>query len=720
MADFVSPHSITGEEIAELWKTHSERFTGSLGRIRDARDLLMGLKRAPLPDAIASRPDGDAFRVDLPQKYTSTMQLINKLAQPDPKLRRPKTATSDLGERTASRIEKFANPAVADNFSNRDNVELLTVEAESCALVVPDVARFVKVPSDYYEDDGETIKSAYRRDEKGRAYDDAREDAEQEHGDAFDEEKFDSGFKPDEKRSRAAYKRHTDMARARNYPFEVRLVSRQQYVPLNPRIKGTEVEADGVLIRTALTPSELLKQKYIVPGLTVHTEPTDETEGDTASGMLWKYEAWLTDQDDEGYTYPYVAYSVMGRATENERNGFEQKAVIDLYKQCGLRSNPWVLGYGWRWFSVDPDKRGMPYTMPFGRTWLALDAFLTGKAFAGWSEGMLAWFMEMPDSITDQAMLQAYNEFCANNPLVIEPFKITRTWGKMTPAVHPGTNRDVTEMATILGGAASSEIISPLARGVGDAGSAIERTVVSNDTIAGVMDIRGANLAMRRQVGERILEICTGVARKHKKPVLIYGNTEEPTDRGKDASPTKAIIELKPDWLGPEGQESFDLEAYYPEQLGDKLAEKAQLFGFWESGAITDEQWCTAIGVSDPDRYIAELIYNKWRKGDQGIQVMMADAARYLGDQELVSLFDAQKSGAAGPEGQPMGVLAGLMPPMGPQMAMNGMGGGGMPPDAQAMTAIQDPAMQQSAAIAGAARSLDASSVGPTPQEMGV
>mgnify|MGYP001560150820 CR=1 FL=1 len=714
-ADFVSPHTIRGELVEELWRTHSARFTGSLGRIKDARDLLMGLKRAPLPQVIADRPDGEAFRVDLPQKYTSTMQLINKLASPDPKLRRPKTSTSDMGERTASRIEKFVNPAVDDNFSNRDNVELLTVEAEAAAIVVPDVARWLRVPSDYYEDDGETIKPSYRRDDQGRAYDDAREDAEQEYGDDFDEEKFDAGFKPSEKRSRGAYKRHNDMARARNFPFEVRSLSRQQCIPINPIIRGTDVQVDGLLVKTAFEPSELIRRKYRVPGLTAHLEPKDDTEGDTNSGLLWLYEAWLTDMDEEGYLYPYVAYSVAGRATDNDRNGFESDAVIDLHKQCGLRSLPVVYGYGWRWFSVDPDKRGMPYTFPFGRTWMALDAFLTGKAFAGWSEGMLAWFMEMPDSITDPAMLQAYNEFCANNPLTIEPFKITRTWGKMTPAVHPGTNRDVTEMATILGGAASSEIISPLARGGGQAGSAIERTVVSNDTIAGVMDIRGSNLSMRRRVGEIITEISCGVARKHGKPVLIYGNTETPTDRGKDASPTKAIIELKPDWLGPEGQESFDLEAYYPEQLGDKLAEKAQLFGFWKEGAITDEQWCTAIGVSDPDRYIAELIYNKWRKGDQGIQVMMADAARYLGDQELVSLFDAQKSGAAGPDGQPMGVLAGMTPPMGPQM-MNGAGG--MPPAAQAMTAMQDPAMSQAAAIAGAARSLDAASVGPTPQEV--
>lgn len=709
MAEYVSRHSIKGEEIAELFSKHAERFTGSLGRIQDARRLLIGQLQAPLPDVIASRPDGDAFRVDTAQKYTSVMQLVNKLADPAPRLRRPKTATSDLAERMASRIEKFINPAVNANLNNRDLTELALVEGEGCALVVPEVARWAKVPGGYYEDDGETIKPAYQRDVDGRTYDDALDDAE------GDEERVKSEYKPDEKRSRAAYDAHIRHLRARHYPFDVELLSRQQYVPINPRVKGDDVLVDGIISKTRMAPSEAIRRHYVIPGLHEHLEPTSDLEGDMDTGDLWLYMAVMADQDAEGRLYPYISYSLAGKPTSNARSGFEKDAVIDLAKHCGLSSLPAVPFYGWHWFTVDPDMRSIPYTFPFMRSWLATDAFLTGKAFAGWSEGMLAWFMQMPDSVRDTAMQQAWLEFVDKNPLTIEPFKILPVWGSMVPAIHPGTGRDVGEMVSALQGSNSGELVNPLARGGGNAGSAIERTVISADTVAGVSDVKRATANVRRRVGELILEVCVGASRKHGQDVLIYGSPETPSDRGDDTSPTRAIIELKPHWLGPEGQESYDLIAFEPKSLGDNLAEKAQAFGFYKEGAITFEDWCREIGVEDPERYRAQLLFDAWLKTPEGMQVAMKDAAQYLGDLELSAMFKAQQQGAAGPQGQPLGMLAGLNPPSGPVM-----GGPAQAPGAQAAVQMADPAMAQQAAIVGAAMQNDAQAVGPTPMQQGV
>lgn len=708
MAEYQSRHSITGEAIHDMWDRHASRYTKSLGRISDARELLIGEKRAPLPDVLASRPDGEAFRVDTAQKYVSVMQLINKLAAPVPELKRPKLGTSDLHERNSSRIERFINPAVDRLLSHRDTVELLTVEAEAAALVIPEPARFAKVAGTYYEKDGETIKPQFRRNGKGQGYDDLRADAEDEQGEEFDPEKFDKEFEPDEKVSRQAYNRHLRNLRARNFPADVELVSRLQCVPINPRIRGFDVEIDGLLVKTRLAASEAMKRRYLIDGLTDHLEPKDESEGDTETGDLWLYQAWLTDQDADGNLYPYVAYSLAGKHTRIDRPGYEDQAVIDLHKQCGLRSLPVVYGYGWRWFTVDPDKRAMPYTFPFGRSWLAADAFLTGKAYAGWSEGMLAWFMQMPDTVRDPAMQQAWMEFVKQNPMVIEPFKILPVWGNMIPAQHPGTGRDPNEMVAALQGSNEAELVNPLARGGGGAASAIERSVVSADTVAGVSDVKRSAMHMRRRVGELLLEVCSGISRKHGHDVLIYGNPETPSDSG---SVTKAIIELKATWLGPEGEESFDLEAIEPKSLGDNLAEKAQVFGFYKENAITFEQWCTEIGVNDPERYRAQLIFDRWiMQTPEGMQVAMKDAAEYLGDKELIALFEAQKSGAAGPQGEPLGMVAGLNPPMG-QPAMGGASSVNQPGF--------DPAQAQMAAIAAAGRNASPGGVGPAPQVNG-
>lgn len=711
VAEYQTRHSITGEAIADLWKRHAARYTKSLGRIADARELLIGEKRAPLPDVLAARPDGEAFRVDTAQKYVSVMQLVNKLASPVPELKRPKLGTSDLHERNSSRIERFINPAVDRLLSHRDTIELLTVEAEAAALVIPEPARFAKVPGAYYEDDHKTIKPQFRRNGKGDDYSEKRSDAEDEHGDDFDPEKFDAEFEPDEKVSRQAYNRHIKAMRARNFPCDVELVSRMQCVPINPRIRGYDVEIDGLIVKTRLAASDAMRRRYLIEGLDESLEPKDEVEGDTEGGSkdLWLYQAWLTDQDADGNLYPYVAYSLAGKATNVDRSGFEKDAVIDLYKQCGLRSLPVVYGYGWRWFTVDPDKRSMPYTFPFGRSWLAADAFLTGKAYAGWSEGMLAWFMRMPDTVKDPAMQQAWMEFVKTNPLTIEPFKITSVWGDMIPAQHPGTGRDVNEMIAALNGTNNGELVNPLARGGGDSASAIERSVVSADTVAGVSDVKRSAMHMRRRVGELILEVCNGISRKHNTDVLIYGNPETPSDTG---SVTKAIIELKPQWLGPEDEESFDLEAIEPKSLGDNLAEKAQVFGFWKEGAITFEQWCSEIGVQDPERYRAQLIFDRWiMNTPEGQQVAMKDAADYLGDKELIALFEAQQSGAAGPQGEPIGMTAGLTPPGGGQPAMGGASAVNQPGF--------DPAQAQMAAIAAAGRNASVGGVQPMPQPNG-
>lgn len=709
MVEYTTRHNITGEAIAELYKKHGGRYEGSLGRITDARELLIGDKKAPLPDVLANRPDGEAFRVDTSQKYTSVMQLLNKLAgqgpQDEPELKRPKLGTSDMHERNSSRIERFVNPAVSRTLSHRDLTELALVEAEGCALVIPEVARFAKVAGAYYDDAKQgIIKPQFRRNEQGHSYEDARSQAEDDQGDDFDPEKFDGEFGADEKRSRQAYDRHVKALRARNFPCDVELLSRMQYIPISPRIKGQDVTVDGIISRTRMSPSDAMRRSYAIPGLHDHLEPKSDLEGDMETGDLWLYLAALTDQDADGNLYPYFSYSLAGKPTQNSRTGFEQDAVIDLNKQCGMRSLPVVPFYGWRWFTVDPDKRAMPYTFPFGRSWLAADAFLTGKAYAGWSEGMLAWFMRMPDTVRDPAMQQAWLEFVKTNPLVIEPFKILPVWGEMIPAQHPGTGRDVNEMVGALQGSNSSEIVSPLARGGGEAGSAIERSVVSADTLAGVSDIRRSVLSVRRRVGELILETCCGISRKTKKNVLILGNPETPSDGG---SITRAIIELDPRWLGPEDEESFDLEAFYPKSLGDNLAEKQQVFGFYKEGAITFEQWCSEIGVQDPERYRAQLIFDRWiMNTPEGTQVAMKDAAEYLGDKELIALFEAQKSGAAGPQGQPIGMTAGLMPPGGT---------GGAPIGTQAT----NPAENQLAAIAASGRQASVGGVQPAPPTNG-
>ncbi len=77
--------------------------------------------------------------------------------------------------------------------SNRDLTELLLIEAEGAALIVPEAARWAKVAGSYYESDGATIERAFRYDKDGKSYDDAVDERE------GDEERATAEFEPDEK-----------------------------------------------------------------------------------------------------------------------------------------------------------------------------------------------------------------------------------------------------------------------------------------------------------------------------------------------------------------------------------------------------------------------------------------------------------------------------------------------------------------------------------------
>lgn len=683
-AEQVSAKSITGTQIQDLWTRHSARYTRSLGRIDDVREMLAGERQAPLPAALANLPDAEAFRVDRSDKYTSVLKLRNMLAEKIPHLKRQKTTTSDAGERNSSRIERFINPTIEDNLSAQDLADLLLCEAEAAIIVVPNRASYKKLPSTMYGKDSKDILPAYQRDKDGRSVDDYEDD---------DEKKT---FRPSQKASRQAYEKHRRMKRARCLPAEIRLLSRKQCVPINPQIKGTDVVVDGLLVRTRFERSELIKRKWVWDGMSDHLEPKDESEGDTSTGEFWLYEAWLTDEvEEEDGTYslrPYVAYSVAGKSSSNSRDGFDADAVIDLREQCGLKTLPVIYGYGWRWAATDADKRAMPYPWPFGRSWQSLDAFLTGKSYAGWAMGFLAWFLKMPTNM-DASEQQAWLESVRQNPMIVEPFKVLPVMGDPIPAVYQGAGGDINEMIGALAGSLSQDLVNPLATGGGSAASALERSVVSADTVGGISDVQRSMLSMWRRTGEVMLEVLCGIARMENEPITYYGTPDTPSG-GTGVSPTRSIIELKPDWLGAKGQESFDLEADFPRTLLDNLAQNQQFFGMWKDGGLTDEMWADLIGIDDPERFIAQLIYDQWKKSPAGVQVLMRDAAEFLGDKELVAMFTAQEQGAAGPNGEPLGMAAGVQPPMAPP----GQGQGPMPVGVN----VGNPAISQLAATVGA------------------
>lgn len=692
---------VEGPDLKDLWNSQIKLFPNSLSRIEDSREVVEGRRKAPLPQAIAERPDAEAFRVSTPEKTTSVLKLRNKLALREHKLVRDPTGTSDASSRIASRVERFANPAVYDQLSIQDVYDLLLIEAEAATIVVPKPASWKGLPESMFESDRQTIKPSYQRDYRNRSLTEWKEDGK----DGDD----DNVFLLNREKSRQAYRKASEQYRARNLPYEIQLVSRLDMVPMGPRIVGTSVQCDGLIRRTRMHKTELVRRKYRW-GEDAYLQPKDEGEG--SGSDWWLYEGWLYDDDE----LPYVVYSVGGRATENLRDGFDKGGVIDLYKTAGLTRLPIAYAYGWRWGVSDPDRRGIPYPWPFLRSWLAKDAFLTGKAFQGWSTGFPGWFNKIPANV-DEGVLRVWLEKTKNQPLVINPFEITEVLGDVAAAVHSGTGHDINEMIAALDGTTGQELVSPLATGGGNANSAIERSVVSADTVAALSDIERGALGLFRDTAENVLTVCTAVSRRTKQNVCIIGNAEnpEPTDQ----SSTKAIIELDPDWLGSEGEESYDLRCEVERGISDNLARTQQLFELLKNGGISWEMWCREIGVDSPELLRAQVLYHQWLMNTpEGRAMAMKDAATYLGDQELADLFALQEQGQANEQGQLNGMTAGNTPASDPNALL-----GGQP----AATGVSMPDMAQaqllgtvSAGINPGGAQTNISAAGQPPVPIGV
>lgn len=684
------PHRVVGRDLRDLFQSQTKLYPNSLGRMTDSRDMMERRRKPPLPAAIASRPDADAFRFSSPEPIVSVMKLRNKLALRIPELSREPLGVTDSASRIASRVERFVDPAVfgaPHGLNIQDLYDLLLVEGEACIIVRPSPAAWRKMPDGYLEDDNETVKKSYRRDYRGRSETEWEYDGKD--GDV------ESSFLLSRSRSRDAFNRASSQYRARHLPYQIELVSRFDMVPLDPQIRGDSVTVQGIVRRTRINRQEAIRRRYRwgEDGL---IQPKDEGEGDGSD--WWLYEGWLLDEDD----LPYLSYSIGGHKTEVMRDGYEPDGVIDLYKTAGLTCLPIAYGYGWRWGVSDPDRRGIPYPWPFLPSWDAKNAFMTGKAFQGWSTGFPGWFNLIPANV-DEGVLRMWLDKTRNQPLVINPFEITEVLGSVESAVHSGTGHDINEMIAALSGEVRNDLVSPLATGGGNANSAIERSVVSADTVAAVSDIERSVLAMVRDTAEHVLRVCTAVSREAKKNVCVIGNAEnaEPMKQ----STTKAIIELDPDWLGPEGEESYDLICKLPRSLEDSLAQTQQYFELLKNGGISWEMWCELIGQGSPELLRAQVLYHQWLMNDPaGRAVAFKDAATYLGDQELADLFNLQSTGQADEQGNLLGMLAGV----------NGMPGlpPGMPPGAGGPELLGGQPMPTGVALPNIAQSQLAGVVG--------
>lgn len=648
---------LTGKTIASFWTEQEQLYRHSYEKIEAARSLLAGETKAPLPSEIhTSNPE--AFRVSLPQKYTTPIKLQNKLSEAIPEVKRSPVSPGPRALDVATKIEQNANAYMTRLYPYAATIDLLLNEGECAVICAPTMAAWQKTPQ-LYEDGTRRVKKRYRRDAEGRAPDD---------------ERYVNGaekFRPNLRESTKAFASEEMHYLAQHPPFEFRVLSRLNMMPVNPRFVGNRVQVDGLVIKTNYTVSELIKRRYRW-GASGMLQAGERNAG-RLTDELSLYEYWGTyyDESDDS-DHVYVSYCVDGHDTWRlSKDGEQEPAVLDLTELYGLTTLPIAYSYGWHFPGVvDPDKRGIPFVDPFARTWLNMETIGTAESYRYWSTAFLTMVYKPDPQLIEWAQV----EFGELPTLDMHPLKIPPILGDLVPVRPASGGSDATQLMALLAQSIRDEAPPPGAFGGGAVSApGYARNVLEKDVLGTVAQITRGALNLFQESASNALEIATLIGRKYRPVVIEHEGGTIVTQTGTQSA-MRATLELDPDLCG----DDYTLKAIIAPNFGENLAVN-QLAAEWrDRGILPTRKVLEMVGDPAPEQTLAEVDAEAIGKLPQFQMRAIARALKLVGDEELADEIMAELE--PGPDGKPVpaGFDAGVtvpgmeMPPGQPPMAPQG------------------------------------------------
>ena len=716
---YVGIGSVTDEHLNQLDAQHWPRWNRTRLRADEARRLLAGEMKAPLPSTFETviKGGGESCRADLADKYTQTQSALNLMISKVPEIKRHTVGHGERAQTVSTRIEQFDNEALNQLFPDEEVCDHLLIES-ACALVVaPSPAHWEIVPDFFETLDGDAYdaldddaRASYRAEQK-----DDDEVAEQEAGDSdstraarrFAKQnrrrrytKLDARGNPipaeDFQRDRDGrdahdphYQEPDERGKPRRFRYDMRQSAthfdavKEDLIASNPPLSmraipigecapifGPGMKLEGMLIRSKYFKSELIRRDFLwtKAGEMLSPAPDD--------GQVELIEWWALNHKGR----PYVAYHVRGM-DHTWRMGSDglQPAVIDLYAECGLTRLPVAFEWGLSWKTRSLDMRSMPFTLPYMKTWLNIDAMLTGITVHTWWRG----FPTLIEEPSEHGEVDVEGDDDDDDALTLQPMMVHRAKGRVTEIGTQGVARDAYQVMAFMLSSNERNSPSPGAMG-GEAASGIDRTLSRAYLEDAQTVVLEARKRLRIFAAEIVNEFCTWFGKKYR-PVSIYADTTTPAYQDKaDASPTKAILTLDP-WLCGG---NFKVDAVYKTEPGENPV-KSQLFAEWQQkGLILDEEWREwGIGDPNPEVFLARKLAQQFRESPLGQARLMQLAARLAGDKQMADLLDLQALGdmAQGGVGEAL-----------PMAAQQGLAGPGQ------MTGVNPIGNPASSAIAGA------------------
>lgn len=664
-----------------LWDSTATRVAPSRRRIAICRAIRRGLFTVRIPQTWLKGLEGQWLESAVPERWQLDLNLSNVLGEDVPEFTRTPLSQTDTGQEDADQLEAWINAVEQDESGGTDYdamTGLAVQDGEWASLVLPRMAGMRRPPS-YMEKRSEdkngnltvlSPKAVYDRDERGRPSD-----------------------KPNyagrsERQSRKAYDDAYERWLANNPCWETRLISATDCAPIMTRGFGRRRwECTGLVVRTRYEPETLLARGWAWDGMDKHEMiprefGTDSLYGD--GGMVYLYEAYILDKDD----LPFLAYSVGGQETWQEKPEGEREAVVKLSTEFGLDRPTWAYHYGLH-FEDDPAFRGVPFIWPLVPTLLNLEGIRTAIGAAAWRNSFSGKVIRPDPNVPPTAYLDGHGQFKAWEDPV--PGQTKPIYGEVVPIeqarVGDDAYRMLAEHRQQLMMASPDQ--SQYGAGQGESGHAM---VVGHDLL----------MNSKRQLRDGILGCAESIARaklliadlqhtpskKGGRPIdwPVFVGEEEILPSGEERT-KRTILALKERWV--DGQ--YDLTARFPER-GNAL-EIEQEASLAERGFSHIENVLKKKGVRNVRLEIGKIANYRYLLQDpKGMLETQMLAARLRGDLEREKLLKAVVAQDAAPDGSPMAAVDGAMPPE------------GMPPQGnQGPTALGNPVQNSlNATISGA------------------
>lgn len=681
MADDAIP---TPGQVAQLWRSRYAEMQETRSRAKSVRDWLAGKVDPVVPKDFA---EAAKMGIKLPHAVTLALHTVQLLSHKRPRLRRTAIGKSVTARRKASELELWVNAAletIEDQHGAwwRPLVDLLFNQGCGAVLCFPSAAGWENWP-DFLDSESGAVRSQFARNRDGL-------DAES--------PSVKGKLVVNKRRSKEAYDDYLLDWKARQIPIVIRVIGVDQCLP----ILGPGHRLDGLIVRSQYAEEDLRARGYRWRFGDGHVGTGQDPDYQRSRGLYPQftlYEFWqpgrVTYFVGQGTTAPASDGSNLTIANKVV-DGEERRAVVDLKADFGISRLPGIWVWGANFASeTDPDLRGIPFLWPFLSVFGGMNNLATAKLAHHWEFAYGGWFIEANAEAPPELVMEKGRP----RKLKIEPMKAQYIAGKPSPAVHPGTNHDSSELLELMLGAVKEEGPNSAASGGAGATSGHDRSLIRAMLEDAYSDVLDGGLEAAEFVGEMTAEIGDRLVEHFKTTVPVYVSTRPEGAKGV----MRQALELTQDMTDG----VYDFDAEYPPEQGENLP-YAQMLMQWSIEHRIPLRQALEKGMADesPDETMIEILVERLLfETPQGQQYLYELAAQEIGDERMRELFQAQQSGQAtadgtptaalpAGQGQPTGQLAGAGPmPIAANSAVGGIVAGGLQTGALRRDALATMAM---------------------------